>query len=106
MDQVDDSVHHSLKGKRNTATLYVGNLEFNTSEDDLRDKLNTIFERIRLEKVTIPRVNGRSKYGFIDISWARRAPVNPADLCIINSGRVEVNSRPVYFRELREKGNN
>ena len=106
MDQVDDSVHHSLKGKRNTATLYVGNLEFNTSEDDLRDKLNTIFKRIRLEKVTIPRVNGRSKYGFIDISWAHRAPVNPADLCIINSGRIEVNSRPVYFRELREKGNN
>ena len=102
MDQVDDSVHHSLKGNRNTATLYVGNLEFNTSEV----KLNTIFKRIRLEKVTIPRVNGRSKYGFIDISWAHRAPVNPADLCIINSGGIEVNSRPVYFRELREKGNN
>ena len=32
MDQVDDSVHLSLKGKRNTATLYVGNLEFNTFE--------------------------------------------------------------------------
>ena len=105
MDQVDDSVHRSLKGKRNTATLYVGNLEFNTSEDDLRDKFNTIFKRLRLEKVTIPRVNGRSKYGFIDISWAHRAPVNPADLCIKDSGRMQVNSRPIYLRELRDKGN-
>ena len=106
MDQEKDSVHYSLKGKRDTATLYVGNLEFNTSEDDLRESLRNIFKRIRLEKVTIPRVNGRSKYGFIEISWAHRAPVNPADLCIINSGRIQVKSRPIYFRELREKGNN
>ena len=92
MDQVDDSVLYSLKGERGTATLDVGNLEFNTSEDDLRESLRTIFKRIRLEKVTIPRVNGRSKYVFIDISWAHRTPVNPADLCIRNSERIQVNS--------------
>ena len=106
MDQEKISVHYSQKCKRNTAALYVGNLEFNTSEDDLSESLRTIFKRIRLEKVTIPRVNGRSKYGFIDISWAHSAPVNPADLCILYSGRTQVNSRPIYFRELREQGNN
>ena len=106
LKQVSPAVHSNPKGKRTYATLYVGNLAFNASEEDLRAKLSTISKRIRLDKVTIPRVNGRSKYGFIDISWAHSAPVNPADLCIIYSGRIQINTRLIYFRELREKGNN
>ena len=89
MDQVDDSVHHSLKGKRNTATLYVGNL--NASKEDLRESLSNIFKRIRVENITIPRVNGLSKYGFIGISWAHQAPLKPVDLCITFSGRIKLN---------------
>ncbi len=100
------AVHLNPKGKRTTATLYVGNLEFNVSGKDLPRLLDTTFKRIRVEKITIPRVNGQSKYGFIDISWAYQAPVNPVDLCIRLSGKVQVNSRLIYFRELRDKGNN
>jgi hypothetical protein len=103
LDQVDPSVHLNPKGKRTTATLYVGNLEFNANEQDLRQALDRIFKRIRVDKITIPRVHGRSKYGFIEISWAHRAPVKLADLCIKYSGMIQVNSRPIYFCELRNK---
>ena len=104
LDQVDPSVHLNLQGARSTATLYVGNLEFNASENDLRKSLDRVFKRIRVEKITIPKVQGRSKYGFIEISWARRAPVKTIDLCIMYSGMIQVNSRPIYLRELRGKG--
>ena len=86
LDQVDQAVHFKPRGKRTTATLYVGNLEFNASEQDLRKALDRLFPHLRVEAVTIPRVNGRSKYGFIEISWAHRAPVQPLDLCIRHSG--------------------
>jgi hypothetical protein len=99
-DQVDPSVHLNPKGKRTTATLYVRNLEFNANEEDLHQALDIIFQRIRVDKITIPRVDGRSKYGFIEISWAHHAPVKLADLCIKNSGMIQVNPRPIYFREL------
>ncbi len=91
LDQVDPSVHLNPKGKRKTATLNVGNLEFNTNEQDLRQALDRIFKRNSVDKITVPRVDGRSKYGFIEISWAHRAPVKLADLCIKNSGMIQVN---------------
>ena len=78
----------------------MGNIDYKASEEDLSKAIDKIFQRIRVEKVTIPRVNGRSMYGFIEISWARRAPVKASDLCIKNSsGMVKVNGRPIYFRE-------
>jgi hypothetical protein len=101
---VNQSVHLNPQGKRNTVTLYVGNLEFNTSEQDLRKSLDLFFKRIKVEKITIPKVQGRSKYGFIEISWAHRAPVKTIDLCIMYSGMIQVNSRPIYLRELRGNG--
>ena len=72
LNQVDQAVHFKPQGKRTTATLYVGNLEFNASEQDLRKALDRLFQKVRVEEVTIPRVNGRSKYRFIEtrISWA------------------------------------
>jgi hypothetical protein len=100
---VDLSVHFNPKGKRHAATLYVGNLEFNTSEQDLRESLDKVFKKIRVEKITTPKVQGRSKYGFIEISWAQRAPVNSVkikDIFIKHSGMIQVESRPIYFREL------
>ena len=103
---MDPSVHLNPKGKRKTATLNVGNLEFNANEQDLRQALDRFFKRIHVDKITIPRVDGRSKYGFIEISWAHRAPVKLADLCIKNSGMIQVYSRPIYFRELRNKDEN
>ena len=82
----------------------MGNLEFNASENDLRKSLDRGFKLIRVEKITIPKVQGHSKYGFIKISWAHRAPVKTIDLCIMHSGMIQVNSRPIYLRELRGKG--
>jgi hypothetical protein len=102
--QVHKSVHSNREGKRDSVTLYVGNLEYNASEQDLREALDPVFQKIRVDKITIPRVNGRSMYAFIDISWAHGAPVKPSDICIVhNSGKLQVNSRPIYFRELRDK---
>ena len=56
LDQVDPSVQLNLHGKRNTATLYVGNLEFNASEKGLCKSLDQVFKQIRVEKITIPKV--------------------------------------------------
>ena len=78
-------MHLNLQGKRNTATLYVGNLEFNASEKDLRKLLDWVFKRIRVEKITIPKVQGRSKYSFIEESWAHRAQVKTVNLFIMYS---------------------
>ena len=105
LDQVDLSVHLNPQGKRKTATLYVGNLAFNTSEQDLGESLDKVFRKVRVEKITIPKVQGRSKYGFIEISWAQGAPVKTKDICIRHSGMIQVNSRPIYFSELRNKDN-
>jgi hypothetical protein len=105
LDQVDLSVHLNPQGKRKTATLYVGNLAFNTSEQDLGESLDKVFRKVRVEKITIPKVQGRSKYGFIEISWAQGAPVKIKDICIRHSGMIQVNSRPIYFSELRNKDN-
>ena len=82
----------------------MGNLEFNASEKDLRKSLDQAFKQIRVEKIAIPKVPGRSKYGFIEISWAHRAPVKTIDLCIMYSGMIQVNSRQIYLNELRGKG--
>jgi len=103
MDQVDLSEHLNPQGKRKTATLYVGNLEYNSSVQDLSESLDKVFRMIRVEKITIPKVQGRSKYGFIQISWGQRAPVDIKDLCITHSGMIYVNSRPIYFSKLCNK---
>ena len=58
LNQVPIAVHKSRKA-RSTATLYVGNIEFNATEDDLRESLEECFEwGIAVEKITILRVNG------------------------------------------------
>jgi hypothetical protein len=65
LDQVPDTVHFDRKGERMTATLYVGNLEFNASEDDLHKALGELFKKVRLEQVAIPR--GNPGYAFIGV---------------------------------------
>jgi hypothetical protein len=54
LNQLAPSVHLNLQGKRNTATLYVGNLEFNTSKQDLRKLLDRFFKQIKVQKTKIP----------------------------------------------------
>jgi hypothetical protein len=104
MSKVPDKVHLDKKGKRKTATLYMGNLEYNASADDIFHALNEEFLKVRVEDVTIPRLNGKSLgYGFVKISWAYNAPISMKDTCIYRTGNVFVNSRPIYFRELNDK---
>ena len=104
MSKVSDIVHFDKNGKRKTATLYMGNLEFNASDDDICHALNEEFLKVRVEDVTIPRINGKSTgYGFVKISWAYNALITMKDNCIYRTGNVFVNSRPIYFRELNDK---
>ena len=61
---------------------------------------------IVVENVTIPCVNGKSKYGFIELSWAQATMLEIADIIMtLYSGVLKVNSRRIYLRELRDKGN-
>ena len=102
--QVPDNIHFDLNRQRNTTTLYLGNLDYNASEQDVSEALAPIFQMIRVENVTIPNVNGRSVYGFIDISWAHDVLIQESDICTgVNTGKVQVNGRPIYFRPLRDK---
>ena len=40
---------------------------------------------------------------FVTLTWASASTVNPADICMVFSGMLDVNSRPIYFRELDSK---
>ena len=104
MLKVPDKVHFDKTGNRKSATLYMGNLEFNASDDDIWHALHKEFHKVLVEDVTIPRINGKSKgYGFVKISWAHNAPISIKDTCIYRTGNVIINSRPVYFRELYDE---
>ena len=102
--QVPDKVLYNRKN-RATETLYVGNLDFKATEEDLSEALSHLSDSIVVAKVTIPCVNGKSRYGFVELSWAQSANVNIADLIIMKSVWIQVDSRPIYLRELRDKGN-
>jgi hypothetical protein len=56
-----------------------------------------------VDVINVPNFNGRHKgYAFITISWVRDAPVDPADICQLYSGMIQVNSRCLYFQELHD----
>jgi hypothetical protein len=100
-DQVPDTIHFDQRGKRTTATLYVGNLEFKASTKDLKDALDAEFDEIRVEDAVIPRKDGRSRgYAFVSLSWAQASKVDPSDICTFHSGMLYVKSRQIYLREL------
>ena len=67
LDQVDPSVHFNPQGKKYTATLYVGNLEFNASENDLRKSLDRVlsgsgWRRLQFPKYKAARNTVSSRY--------------------------------------------
>jgi hypothetical protein len=104
--QAPDKVRLSRKN-RVTQTLYVGNLAFNTTEDDLDDALaSTLCKEFVFEEVTIPCVNGKSKNGLIELSWPQSTKLDIADFMTVFSGVQKVNEQRIYFRKLRDKGNN
>jgi hypothetical protein len=104
LDQVPEAIHFDQRGKRTTATLCVGNLEFKASSKDLKEALDTLFRKIHVENVVIPRKDCRSRgYAFVTLSWAKASDVDPSDICTIYSGMLYVKSRPIYLRELDSK---
>jgi hypothetical protein len=69
IDQVPDTIHFNQQGKRTTTTLYVRNLEFTTSLQELKDELDREFQRILAENVVIQKKDGRSHcYAFVTMS--------------------------------------
>ena len=60
LGKVPDAIHFNRQGKRTTATLYVGNLEFKASTKELKDVLDRVFKKIHVEDVVIPLKDGRS----------------------------------------------
>ncbi len=104
LDKVSDTIHFNRRGKRTMETLYVGNLEFKASTKDVKDVLDKVFRKIHVEDVAIPRKDGRScGYAFVNLSWDNASDINPFDICKLYSGMLDVNSRPIYFRELDSK---
>ena len=103
LDQVPDAVHFNPEGQRTTKTLYVGNLDYNSDSKPLRKALRKYFRyRIKVDKVLVPENNGKSRgYAFVTLSWAKAPNVNPSDICKVYSGMIDVNSRYIYLRELR-----
>jgi hypothetical protein len=104
LDQVPATIHFDQRGKRTTATLYVGNLEFKASTKDLKDALDAEFDQILIEDVVIPRKDGGSRgYAFFTLSLAQASKVDPSDICTFYSGMFYVKSRQIYLRELDSK---
>ena len=104
LNHVPDVIHHNPKSKRTAVTLFAGNLDFNVRDKDILESLRTHFKRrIHVDVIDVPNFNGRHKgYAFITISWVRDAPVDPADICQLYSGMIQVNSRCLYFQELHD----
>ena len=106
LGKVPDAIHFNRQGKRTTATLYVGNLEFKASPKELKDVLDRVFKKIHVEDGVIPLKDGRScGYGFVTLSWAKGSTIDPDNICKVYSGMLNVNSRPIYLRELDSKDN-
>ncbi len=104
LDQVPATIHFDQRGKRTTATLSVGNLEFKASTKDLKNALDAEFDEIRVEFVVIPRKDSRFRgYAFATLSWAQASKVDPSDICTFYSGMLYVKSRQIYLRELDSK---
>ena len=103
LNQVPDEVHFNLEGQRTTTTLYVGNLDYNSDSKPLHKALQKYFRyRIKVEETLVPENNGKSRgFAFVTLSWAKAANVNPSDICKAYSGMIDVNSRYIYLRELR-----
>lgn len=104
LNKVPDKVSWDFNGDRTICDLYVGNLDFNANRGDLLKSLRPYFGRVHVENVSIPPGKGSRNrgYGFVALSWARDAAVDPADICSMLSGRIKVNSRRIYLCETQD----
>ena len=106
LDRGYKATYRKAKDERTAVTLYAGNLDFTAGEQDLGDSLLEHLpstQPIQVEEIVIPGYKDRHKgYAFIALSWIKGARVDPADICVLFSGRIQVNSRFLYLQELRE----
>lgn len=81
--------------------LYVGNLDSNVSEEDIREKFEEYGEVSDINLI-IDRETGRSKgFGFIDME-----DDNDADMAIEDLDGSDLNERPLIVNEARMPGGN
>ena len=108
LNQVPPTTHFDPKGKKCEATLYIGNLEYMATKEQLHDSLHKFFKKIKIQEIVIPTSNGRSRgYAFVTLAWAEACNVKPSDICDVYSGMIDVkNSRYIYLHELRSKNGN
>ena len=79
--------------------LYVGNLSFNTSEDDLR-KLFEQHGTVERVSITTDRATGRSRgFGFVEM-----ANENEANAAIAALNETELQGRNLMVNVARPKG--
>ena len=102
-----EATHLNVKSKRTAVTLFAGNLDYAAWAIDVLKSLQIYFlsddNCIQVENIAIPNNGRRHKgYGFITLSWVQEARVDPADICKMCSGRIQVQSRCLYFQELRK----
>ncbi|MGB1243062.1 MAG: RNA recognition motif domain-containing protein [Chitinophagales bacterium] len=81
--------------------LYIGNLDSNVSEEDIREKFEEYGEVSDINLI-IDRETGRSKgFGFIDME-----DDNDADMAIEDLDGSDLNERPLIVNEARMPGGN
>ena len=87
LNKVPTKISWDFNADRTNCDLYVGNLDFNANRDDHFESLRPYFGRVHIENVSIPPGKGSRNrgYGFVALSWARDAPVDPADICTMLS---------------------
>ncbi len=105
LNQVPDAVHYNSKSEKTLLTLYAGNLDIEANCTDILESLRKHFKRsIQVNELTIVNYHGRSKgygYGFITLSWALEAQVDPADICKLYSGMIHKITTIVLSRTSR-----
>ncbi len=81
--------------------IYVGNLHFNVSEDELRKAFEEYGE-VTSVKIITDKYSGRSKgFGFVEMQND-----NEAKNAIENLNGTEIKGRAVNVNQAREKENN
>ena len=107
LEQASTKVSKTRSHERKRCDLYVGNLHFKSTCDDLLNAISPSFRKIRIEDISIPQGKGRNRgYGFITLSWTRDTPIDPEDICTTLSGILKVNSRPIYLCKAQDKTRN
>ena len=73
------------------------NLQFKASTKEQNDELDWVFHKIHVDNVVIPLKDGSQPsrsfgYAFATLTWAKASTIDPADICKVFSGMLDVNS--------------